>query len=239
MNWARSAFEWLGEKPKYQWTLTSNPLLGERSSKWALPLNRGARLTERLLMVGWAVGAYVGAPVICGMLGLTVGAPLTLPVLAIAAFNLKANATMMGVFAQGGVMMGRFLSGAFDQIINGPDEFRPVKFKTDKNGRQQAPQPKGPSPIDRMIALGQTFNGSSRPGGQPLGGTVIWGDAAPGTAPTPSTTYDGTVKVPTTEQLTVANGRREGVERMINHPNDHPQRHEPPPPPVFKPPNCD
>lgn len=235
LSWARSAFEWLGEKPKYQWTLGSNPLLGQRSIA-TLPLSRGARFVERGLMAGWAIGAYMGAPVIAGMLGLTVGAPLTLAAAGIALFNLKANAICMGLICQAAVVSGRFLTQAFDQIVHGPDEFRPQKLKKSGNQQMQAPGAPKPSVIDKMIALGQTFNGPA--GKAPLGGTVIWGD--PSAAPTPSTTYDGTVKVPTTDQLTVANGRREGVERIIN-PNKPAETHTPAPQPApsYRPPGCD
>lgn len=235
---ARCAFEWLGEKPKHQWTLLNNPLI--KIPYTSIPLNRGARLLERGLMVGWAVGAYMGAPVICGMLGLTVGAPLTLPILGIALFNLKANAMAMGLLGQGGVMMGRFLTGAFDQIVNGPDENRPAKF--DKQGRQQAPK-KGPSPLDRMVALGHMFNGSAgqRQGGQ-LGGTVIWGDPAPQTTtPTNGQTYEEAFRIPSEDQVRVASSGRESVEMHNRHYGEtqKPEHHEAPPAPVYKPPGCD
>src|SRR5262245_15579623 len=95
---ARKIFEWLGETPKYQWTLTNNPLIKKApftDKTLSLPLSRGARLVERAAFFGWAYGAYAGAGIIAGMVGFTAGAPLTLAVLGPALFNLKANAMFM------------------------------------------------------------------------------------------------------------------------------------------------
>jgi hypothetical protein len=233
LGWARSAFEWLAEKPKHQYTLGS---LFTKNKLVTWPLCRGARFCERAMM---GAMLYHSIPAIAGIIA---GGPFSLaalPVIATLAFNVKCDTVAFGLMGEVACRSGRFLTQVFDQIFNGADEYRPAKFDRKTGQAKQAPQPSGPSILDKMVALGQAFNGPARQGG-PLGGTVIWGEPSTST-PTSSTVYDGTVKIPTTEQLTVANGRREGVERMINHPNDHPQRHEPPapPPPVYKPPGCD
>ncbi|TAL30313.1 MAG: hypothetical protein EPN97_12895 [Alphaproteobacteria bacterium] len=234
LGWARKAFNWLAEKPNHQYTLGS---LFTKNKLVTWPLCRGARFCERAMM---GAMLFHSLPAI---LGLVAGAPFTmgatLPALAVLAFNIKCDAVAFGLMGQLACKSGKFLTEVFDQIFNGADEYRPAKFDKKSGQPQPQPQSSGPSVLDKMVALGHAFNGPARQGG-PLGGTVIWGGPST-SAPEPSTVYDGAVKTPSTEQLDVANGRREGVERMISHPNEHPTRHQEPPtppPPVFKP-GCD
>lgn len=234
LSWARSVVEWLGEKPKYQWTLGSNPLLGKKSY-CTLPLSRGARLWERGVMLAIGITALMGAPHSLAMLGLGItGNPLNLATAGMALFNLKANSICMGVIMQGVTMGTRFVVQAFDQIVNGPDEFRESekyakqikKMEVKQGGLRPSSSPvlttdSKPSIMDKWKAIGEQFNGRAgqQTAAQQLQNTVIWGDNSTTGAPQPGNgqKYEEAFQVPSEDTVRVASSGREGAWQHNHH----------------------
>lgn len=244
LTWARHAVEWLGEKPKYQWTLGNNPLLGDKSIA-TFKLSRGARALERFITI---------SQLAIGVSAAMAGGPLTLGVIVPLLFNAKMNGIVMGGVAQGVTIMSRFTLQAFDQIFNGPDEYREAekyakqfkKMKDQPGGVTPARLPQGPSSgpsvLDKMISLGHAFNGRAGQIPTPMLNTVIWGNNDQPQPQQPSQTYEEAFKIPSEDQIRVASSGRESVSAHNAHYGNPPpeHHHEPaPPPPAPKPPGCD
>jgi hypothetical protein len=176
-------------------------------------MNRGARLWERIMM---AKGLIYAAPII-------VAHPLALPIVIPLLLNAKCEALGLALVAQGLTWGTKLVVGLFEQIINGPDEMRAQKMEQQGSPyRGPQPDPK-PSPIDRLIALGNTFNKAGQPGTQPqadpynLNGTVIWGQQTSAPQPGNGQSYEEPFQVPSEDTVRVGSSGRESGWQHNHH----------------------
>lgn len=253
ISWMRNVTEWLDGKPKYQWTLGSNPLLGEKSIMTA-NLSRGGRIVERLITIGGTLALLYGGPfALPWITGAGIGQAL---------FNIKMNGIICGWATKGLVYGANFCMQVYDQCANGTDESREsakyAKMMKKNQIKQGGVTPtnvnipqvdRKPSVIDRMIAVGNAFNGRAGAPQQGWQNTVIWGDNnnnGTSGAPQPGNgqKYEEAFQVPSEDTVRVASSGREGAWQHNHHvgssaPEPVQHHYEPPPPAPYKPPGCD
>jgi hypothetical protein len=209
--WARRYCEYWADKPKHSWTLGG---LFTKNKFVVFPMSRGARLMERIMM---AKGLWMAAPIILAH-------PLALPVVIPLILSAKVDALCVGAVFQVASKFAGFVTGLFDEALNGNDAVRAQK-------REQLgipPRPvTQPSPIARLIAKGNT---GSTPTGQfnqqaakqqpadPYSLGTIWGPGT-GNAPQPGNgqTYEEPFTVPSEDQKWVASEGRESAYQHKHH----------------------